>query len=153
MAKIKTSIPCVSCGNQINKNGHCENCRREWTDGDKKIVCIWCDEEITDNELRGRGDEEGAPLFHLDCLVEKEYIREDIAYMNKFGGLLSLIFRDADKTRKCEEDKSEPPLVTGILAQMNATNWKLGSIIFDTTPDEKENKPPTPPSPTSRRQR
>lgn len=134
---MKVLIPCVSCGGSLNKNGHCEDCRREWENRGEIFVCCWCDREITDNKLRGRGDEEGAPLYHLNCLVEKEYIREDIVYQNKFGGLLSAIFADADRLRKTNEDKAEPPLVTGILAQMNATNWQLGSIIFNTEQEEK----------------
>jgi hypothetical protein len=141
MAKMKVLIPCVSCGSQLNKNGHCEFCRQEWKDQNRKFICCWCDREITDGELRGRGDEEGAPLFHLDCLVEREYIHEDIAYQNKFGGLLSAIFAEADKILKKEADKIEPPLVTGILVQMKATNWQLSSLIFDLEPRVDSEQP------------
>lgn len=134
MAKMKVLIPCVSCGGSLNKSGHCEFCRREWRDSSKKYICCWCEKEITDDELRGRGEEEGAPLYHLNCLVEREYIYEDIAYQNKFGGLLSAIFAEADRILRREIDKVEPPLVTGILVQMRATKWQLSSMIFETDP-------------------
>lgn len=171
------------------------------------FFCRWCNSEILDEQSREKGADN--TNYHSACLKEKVVIDRYITHINDWGGRLNLMFP------KCRErmlfdggGSGEPPIVTGIYKQMNATNWKLnsiifnttpdeiktvvgsepssstkeivlranypgeippevakivnqidatrwtlGMIIFDVTPDEKENTPPAPPSPTTRRQR
>ncbi len=116
------------------------------------FFCRWCNSEIFDGEEKTKSLD--GNNYHVSCLKEKEIIDKYISYQNDLGGRLSAMFPKTRERMLFDGGGSgEPPLVTGIYKQMNATNWKLSFLIFDITPDEKENTPPTPPSPASRRQR
>lgn len=156
MAKAKTLANCTSCGYQLSKNIYCKHCRRRLADIETAIFCSWCKKEIEDGEAFELAKDDS--FCHAMCVGEKNAIGKYMEEMDSSGEMLLDTISAEESSRPvktppkpCLEEM--PVTVKAILAQMNATDWKLESIIFNTTPDEKENATPTPPSPTSRRQR
>lgn len=139
MAKTKTLIPCATCGSRLNKNDHCDFCHQGPKDTIKVLVCTLCGDEIQSNqkfECENRND-----FYHIGCFAEKIAVAGYINHQNRFDGMLDEMIEYDDIQRPAEIllAEPEPPLVTGILVQMKATGWKLGSIIFGTEPaPEKE---------------
>lgn len=144
MAKTKTLIPCTTCGNSLNKNDHCDFCHQGPKDTLKVLVCVFCEDEIRSDqkfECENRND-----FYHVDCFAEKIAIDGYINHQNRFGGILDEMIEYDDIERPAELllAEPEPPLVTGILAQMKATSWKLASIIFGSEPKELKQEYPKP---------
>lgn len=107
----------------------------------KIFFCRWCNSEILDDQKRDEGTD--STNYHSDCLKEKMVIDKYITHINDWGGRLSAMFPKARERMLFDGGGSgEPPFVTGIFKQMNATNWELSSIIFDVTPNEEEKTSP-----------
>jgi len=134
MAKVKALATCTSCGDQMNKNGRCKHCQRGLVDsGGIAIFCSWCKKEI---EL-GEGFElaKDDSFCHVTCVGEKNAIGQYMEEMNSSGGILLDMLADVEKPKHSAEEV--PVAVKAIILQMEKTDWKLESMIFNVSADKE----------------